>query len=320
MLGSSQFLAHRLANPRWAYLLVNLSCLLWGTNYALGRLLRDEIGPFTLTFSRFAVASALFAYLIRRLPREEQRPGKAWPLLAGMGVTGVFGFNSLLYSGLRTTTAANAALISGTGPLVIGICAALLLHEPFTGRGAIGALVSLLGVAVIASGGSLANMLRFQLNPGDVLVFGAILSWGIYSVLSRVATRSRSALSASALSTFFGLPLLLVAALAELPTRPVDASPALLAAIIYIGIFPSVVAYLSWNEGVRRVGPAKATAFFNMLPVFGALFGVLLLDEPFGWSQLVGGAMIILGGLFAASDDLLGARTLGKRTEPLDVR
>ena len=69
--------------------------------------------------------------------------------------------------------------------------------------------------------------------------------------------------------------------------------------MLYIGVFPSVVAYLSWNEGVRRVGPGKATAFYNMLPVFGAALGVLFLGEPFGVAQLLGGALIIVGSLVA---------------------
>ena len=75
-------------------------------------------------------------------------------------------------------------------------------------------------------------------------------------------------------------------------------------AAIYIGVFASVVAYLAWNEGVRRVGPGKATAFYNMLPVYGTLLGVFFLHEPFGPAQLVGGALIIGGSLLAVWNDL----------------
>ena len=66
--------AGRRADPRWAYALVNLSCLLWGTNYALGRLLRGSVGPFTLTAARFTVAALIFTLLLRRLPPSERRP------------------------------------------------------------------------------------------------------------------------------------------------------------------------------------------------------------------------------------------------------
>ena len=195
-------------DPRLAYALVNLCTLFWATNFALGRLLRDDIGPFTLTAARFTVAAVVFTALLLRRPAGERRPGREWPLLLGMGVTGVFGFGSLLYTGLRTTTATNASLINGTGPLVIGILAALTLHERFGRRQAIGAVISLAGVALVVSGGSLAALTHLRLNTGDLLVLAAVLAWGVYSVLSRIVTRTRSALTATAVSTWFGLPLL----------------------------------------------------------------------------------------------------------------
>ena len=178
-------------DPRLAYALVNLCTLFWATNFALGRLLRDDIGPFTLTAARFTVAAVVFTALLLRRPAGERRPGREWPLLLGMGVTGVFGFGSLLYTGLRTTTATNASLINGTGPLVIGILAALTLHERFGRRQAIGAVISLAGVALVVSGGSLAALTHLRLNTGDLLVLAAVLAWGVYSVLSRVVTRTR---------------------------------------------------------------------------------------------------------------------------------
>jgi drug/metabolite transporter (DMT)-like permease len=291
-------------DPRLAYVLVNLSTLLWATNLALGRALRNDIGPFTLTAARFTVAAILFVGLAMRLPAHERRPGRQWPLLLGMGLTGVFGFGSLLYTGLRYTTATNAALINGAGPLITGILAAMLLRERFTRRNVVGAAISLAGVVMIVSGGTLDVLLKQQFNLGDLLVLVAVVVWGLYSVLSRVVTRSRSALAATALSTWLGLPLLYPAAAWEWPVRPPALSLPVMLAVVYIGIFPSIVAYLAWNEGVRRVGPGKAMAFYNMLPVFGALIGVLVLGEAFSFSHLIGGGLIIAGSLIGVWSDL----------------
>ena len=291
-------------DPRLAYVLVNLCTLFWATNFALGRLLRDDIGPFTLTAARFTVAGIVFTGLLLRRPAAERKPGHQWPLLLGMGVTGVFGFGSLLYTGLRTTTATNASLINGTGPLVIGLLAALTLGERFGRRQAIGAVISLAGVAIVVSGGSLEALAHQRLNVGDLLVLAAVVAWGAYSVMSRIVTRTRSALTATTLSTWFGLPLLWLAAALEWRTRPPTLSLMVMLAAIYIGVFVSGVGYLAWNEGVRRVGPGKATAFYNMLPVYGTLLGVFLLGEPFGPAQLVGGVLIIGGSLLAVWNDL----------------
>jgi drug/metabolite transporter (DMT)-like permease len=63
---------------------------------------------------------------------------------------------------------------------------------------------------------------------------------------------------------------------------------------------PTVIGFLTWNEAVRRLGSSGAMVFYNTLPLYGALLGVLLLGESIGWSHLLGGGLIIGGGLYAA--------------------
>ena len=209
-----------------------------------------------------------------------------------------------MYSGLHFTTATNASLINGTAPLVIGLLAAFFLKESFSQRRIIGAIISLVGVAAIVSNASLDMLLRQQWNVGDLFVLAAIAAWGLYSIMARTVTRARSTFSATWLSTLLGLPLLYPAAIWEWQARaPVLDLPVVLA-VIYIGIFPSVVSFLAWNEGVRRVGPSRATAFYNMLPVFGVLIGVMGLGETFSVVQLIGGGLIVVGGLSAVWVDL----------------
>jgi drug/metabolite transporter (DMT)-like permease len=280
--------------------LVNLATLTWATNMVLGRWLRDDIGPLTLAAARFLIASSLFATLLRRRPTEERRPGQDRWLLLGMALSGVVIFSPTLYLGLRHTSAVNATLINGFGPLITGLLAALLIREPMSRRQVIGAVVGLAGVIVLISGGSLASWETLRGNVGDLIVLGAVALWGLYSVLGRQVMRHRSALSATALSAFLGLPLLLLAAAWEVRALPVHAHPALLLAVLYIGVAPTVVGFLSWNAGVRRLGPSGAMVFYNTLPLYGALLGYLFLEEAIGGAHLLGGALIVGGGLWAA--------------------
>lgn len=280
--------------------LVNLATLTWATNMVLGRWLRDDIGPLTLAASRFAIASALYAALLQRRPPEERRLGSDRWLLLAMGIIGVALFAPTLYLGLHFTTAVNATLINGLGPLITGLLAALLIREPMSRRQVGGAIVALFGVLVLISGGSLAFWRGMQTNVGDLIMVGAVTLWGLYSVLSRRAMYHRSALSTTAFSAFLGLPLLLLAAVWEIQTFPVNASPQLILAVLYIAIAPTVVGFLSWNEGVRRLGPSGAMVFYNTLPLYGALLGILFLGESIGPANLIGGALIIGGGLWAA--------------------
>lgn len=293
-------------DPRWAYLLVNCATLLWGSNIILGRALHDQVGPLTLTAVRFFVAALFFRLVLARslagpLPASEASQGRNWIILLGMALTGVIAFPALLYLALKYTTATNAALINGTSPLITMILAAVLLREQLTPNRLGGALVSLIGVTVIIAGGTFQTLSHFQPNIGDLIAFFNAILWGLYSILGRLAMRTRPALETTAFSTWLALPLLLLAAAFEWRVEPPTLSAPVVLAGIYIGIFPTFLAFLAWNEGVRRVGPARAMAFYNMFPVYGALMGALLLGEKPGWLHLLGGGLVILGGIAAAS-------------------
>jgi len=280
--------------------LVNLATLTWATNMALGRWLRNDIGPLTLSAARFLIAALVFAALLRRRPVEERRLGQDRWLLLGMALSGVAVFAPTLYLGLRFTTAVNATLINGLGPLITGLLAALLIREPMSTRQLTGAIVGLAGVIVLISGGSPAFWQAVRGNVGDLIVLGAVALWGLYSVLGRQVMRHRSALSATAFSAFLGLPFLLLAAAWEVHTFPVDVRPQVVLAVLYIGIAPTVIGFLSWNAGVRRLGSSGAMVFYNTLLLYGALLGYLFLGESIGPVHLIGGALIIGGGLWAA--------------------
>ena len=112
--------------------------------------------------------------------------------------------------------------------------------------------------------------------------------WGLYSIMGRVVMRNRSNLSATAFATWFALPPLLVGAALEWRTTPPDLTPAGLLGVLYIGVFAAFLAVVLWNEGVRRTGPSGAMAFYNMLPVFGALLGALFLGERLAPLQVAG--------------------------------
>lgn len=282
-------------------LLVNLATVTWAANITLGRWLRQDIGPITLSAARFTIASFGYAVLLRRLPRHEHSLGvHRWKLLA-MGICGVTLFAPTLYFGLRFTTSVNATLINGCAPLITALLAALLIGERLSRRQFAGSVTAVVGVFTLVFGSSRGLLSSASFNQGDLVIFGACILWALYSVIGREVMHARSALSTSALSAFLGLPVLLVAALLELQTQPFNVGPAMVVAIGFIGVFPSLIGFLAWNEGVRRLGPSGAMIFYNTLPLYGTLLGVLLLGERVGIWHLVGGALIVGGGLWSAS-------------------
>jgi drug/metabolite transporter (DMT)-like permease len=281
-------------------LLVNLATFTWATNMVLGRWLRDDIGPLTLAAARFLIASLIFVLLLQRRPPEERRLGRDRWLLLGMALSGVALFAPLLYFGLRFTTAVSATVINGFGPLITGLLATLLIREPMSRRQVAGAVTGLVGIGILLFGSSGTFWQGTRLNVGDLVVVGAVTLWGLYSILGRRVMQQRSALSATAFSAFLGLPFLCFAAIWELQHIQVHAVPRVLVAVLYIGVFPTVVGFLSWNAGVRRLGASGAMVFYNTLPLYGALLGTALLQEPLGLHHLAGGLLIAGGGIWAA--------------------
>jgi drug/metabolite transporter (DMT)-like permease len=289
---------------RWAQVggiaLVNVATFAWATNMVLGRWLRDDIGPITLAAARFLIAALCFSILLRRLPPAERRLGQDRWWLVGMALSGVVVFGPTLYLGLRYSTAVNATLLNGFGPLVTGLLASLVIREPMSRHQVVAALVGLGGVVVLISGGSFDFLAAMRAGRGNLIVLAAVFLWSIYSVMARRVMHGRSALSATALSAFVGLPFLLLAAVWDLRSFPVELSWRLLLIIVYIGLVPTVIGFLSWNAGVRRLGASGAMVFYNTLPLYGALLGYLLLGEAIGLYHLVGGALIIGAALWAA--------------------
>ncbi len=292
----------------WAYAMVVLATLFWASNMILGRALRDQIGPFTLAAARMTVASLIFLPLLRRLPSRERALGREWPWLLAMALLGMVGCPVSLYLALRYTTASATSLINGTGPLMTMLLAAWLLHVHLSRREIGGALLSLLGVVLVVGGGQLqrsasgaSGFLRdFSINPGDGIMLINVALWGLYSVISQVVTRRRAAVWATAYSIWFALPFLIPAAVFEWRQTPVSITPTVLLSVLFIGVFSTCLAFLAWNEGVRRLGSAGAMAFYNLLPVFGALLGAIFLAERLTAVQFLGGGLIIAGGLLAA--------------------
>lgn len=290
-----------------AYLLVILATLFWAGNMILGRALRYQAGPFTIAATRMAIASLTFLILYRIRPEAERRAddprtvtGAEWRRVLLMALLGMVGCPVTLYLALRFTTATSTSLINGASPLVTALLTGWILGARLTQSQFAGALLSLLGVLLVVGTGENSQLSDFSLNQGTLIMLVNIVMWGLYSVLGRIATRSRSSLWATAFSTWFTLPILALAAVLEWRQIPPTVDASFLLALLYIGVFATCLSYLMWNEGIRRVGTAGAMAFFNMLPVFGVLLAALFLGERMTAGQWLGGSLIIVGGLIAA--------------------
>lgn len=284
-----------------AFLLLALANLLWAGNWVTGRALRDAFDPVTLNFLRWAVAVAVLAPFALPLMRGKWAVVRRHAgILFVLALFGVTIFQSLVYAGLRTTTAVNAVLLNASIPMFMLLCSWLIEREHATRNQVVGMLISLAGILIILSRGELATLLALQLHMGDFWILLAMPVWGIYSVLLKRRPPELGGIELLFVISVIGAALLVpvVALLAMLTPLQWPGAPAA-AGVAYMGICASVLAFIFWNRGVAVVGANAAGFTIHLLPAFGTVLAILFLGESFSGFHAAGIATILAGVLLS---------------------
>ena len=291
--------------PRIA-LMLTLPPLLWAGNAVVGRLLVGSVPPLALSGLRWGLALLILLPLGSRLWRRPQDIGQRWPHLALLGFLGVGSFNGLQYLALQTSTPINVTLIISSMPLWMLAVGWLFYAERPTPRQLWGALLSLAGVALVLSRGQASVLLGLHLVQGDLLMLLALALWAWYSWL---LARPPAHMQGDARPHWGWAEFLLVQVMfgaawagaaagieaAVLSPAPIRWSPWVLAALVYVAVGPSVLAYRFWGVGVATVGPAIAAFFSNLSPVFAAVMSAAWLGEAPHWYHVAAFGLIAAG-------------------------
>ena len=293
----------RLADWFWSrpYLLLTFTALFWAGNSLVGRAAREVMPPVALAFWRWALALLVllpFAWPHLRRDWRVLRANGKWVL--ALGALGIGTFNTLLYSGLQTTTAVNALLLQAMQPALILMLGALVFGENVRIAQIIGIGLSIAGAGIIVLRGDLSALVGFAFNPGDLVICAAVVVWSFYSVLLRQRPAVHP-LSFLAATFVVGIGVIAPFYVAEIASgRLIDPQAASWLAIGYVCLFPSLIAYLFFNRGVELLGSATAGLYLNIMPVIGALLAVAILAEPFRWFHFIGMGLIGAGIIAAA--------------------
>lgn len=279
------------------YLALTAAALFWAGNFIVGRALRSDIPPVALNFWRWITALLVVLPLsYHQLYQHRSLLVARWKIIAALGLTGVTTFHICVYLALTTTTAINALLFLSLTPVVIVLASWLFFRDTVTPRQMLGVIISLIGAVVLIAHGDPAALLLLRFNPGDLWMLLAVLLWATYSILlkRRPAQLPPLALLTSSIlvGLLFMLPLYLWSNAAG-EYMHIEFSNIL--GILYIGIFASVLAFLFWNRGVMQIGPNQAGMFLHLMPVFGALLSIVLLNEGIAPFHAAGAALVCCG-------------------------
>ena len=278
------------------YLLLAIAPLCWASNAVLARGVVHLIPPVSLAFWRWTIAALLL------WPFAHQHAKRDWPLLTRhwktmlfLSLAGIMGFPTLLYLAVNTTTAINTALIQTTMPAVIIVITWIGFKEKVTRLQGLGVGLCMLGGCLVVLRGKFSTFFDLSFVEGDLLMLVAVLLYALYSVFLRRRPPLHP-LSFLIFTFATGAMGLLPFYLWELICRgafALNISTAL--SILYIALFPSIVAFFCWNRGVASIGANRAGLFVNLVPVFASILAIIWLGESLRAFHIVGMLLIFTG-------------------------
>jgi drug/metabolite transporter (DMT)-like permease len=288
---------------KWILLLV---IFMWGSNFVITKILLESFSFWTLLFFRNFFAAIALIWIVRKHLYITPGNKKMWGYVLGASIVGVVVNNALFQVGLKYTLATNASLIMGLTPLATAFISYLVFGAQLHRKQMLGISLGFFGVSLVVLKGSLTNLFQLSFNIGDLYIVGALLTFSISFIFIKKATDIKFppaiiSLYAYLLSSICYFPLVIweqtIVGWSELPT-----SVFLWLMLLYVGVFPTGVGNMLWNQGISILGPGQCAIFMNGIPLVAAITSVIVLDEPILLLQ-------ILGFLFIGSGVILGSQT-----------
>lgn len=287
------------------YIQLLCAMMFFGLSFVFTSLALTELRPVSIIVARLVISLAAMALLaqipaVTRIVGGLQRPARSDLRVFLL----VAFFQPFLYflsenTGLLYAGPAVAAIIVATIPVVTPFFAFLLLREQITRLVIASAFLSLAGVALIVHAGGEAG----GAHPlGVLLIFGAVLAAVGYAIALRNMPGRYSSFTVVFWQNLIGLGLFLpVFLVLDLSATVADGLPtgAVVGALVFLGLFPSTLSFIFLGRGIRVLGAVKANITTNTVPVFAALFSVLVLGEELTPALLLGMAIVIAGVLLS---------------------
>ncbi|MDP8950729.1 MAG: DMT family transporter [Actinomycetota bacterium] len=263
---------------------------IWGASFLFIRVAVPTLGPFVLMDLRVGLAAAAlvpYALAVSRLPALRARP-KEFLIIGALNAAIPF---TLIAAAEITLTSSLAAILNSTTPLFAAVVAAAWIGEALTLRKVVGLLLGVVGVA------TLVGLDPVSLNGAVLFSVGAVLvascSYALGGVYAKRTFEGVPSLAMATGQQAGAAVLLLPFAVATFPREAPSLSVAL--SVLGLALLCTAVAYLLYFYLIANAGPTKTLSVTFLIPVFGLLFGILLLDEPFGLGTLVGLGVILVG-------------------------
>lgn len=290
--------SNNLSNEITGIALALLAVVIWGGNFVIARSVVGQIGPISLGFFRWLIATLIM------LPIAWNTCKREWSAilrnLTYLYITALFGitlFNTLVYVAGHYTGAINMAMIGTTSSPIFSIILAYLILKEKPGLLRIaGIIICISGILWLLAGGNLQQLLSFHLSTGDLWVLGGAFCFAVYNIQVRRKPSSISSTSFLLVVFALGTIFLLPAMIWEVQhADPIQWSASMFSMLLYLGAGTSVISFLAWNAAIARIGIGRTVLFGYLIPLVSSLEAVVLLGEKFSKHHLIGAILISIG-------------------------
>lgn len=274
-----------------AFIALFFLAILWGSAFPAIKLGLDGFSVPHLTVLRHLVASVCFVPFLLVFRRRLLPDLRDVPIFFLMGFVGIFVYHLALNVGELRVSAGATSLIIATAPAITALLAFLLRGERLPVAGWVGSAVSFFGVVLIVLGDSR----ELGLDPFALFVLLSAVATSFYFILQKPMFARYRAVEVTAYATWAGtVPMLLF--LPGLAGAVASADTPSLLAGVYLGVFPSAVAYTLFAFALSLAPVTLVTAYLYSVPVFSLLFSWWILGE-IPTLLTVAGGVIAIGGI-----------------------
>ncbi|MEX0721066.1 MAG: DMT family transporter [Balneolaceae bacterium] len=274
--------------------------IIWALNFSIVKVSLREIDPYSFNALRFIFATAFLWFAAHKRGYSLKVKKEHFWKLVGIGIIGNLFYQMLFIIGVNYTLAANAAVMLGTIPIWVALLSQFFTDEKLTTFKTIGVFLAFAGVTLIIIGGN--NPLSFESDTflGNIITLLAALCWATFTILSRKYLKIYSPLQYSAFMSVVGLITLLLVGLPFMIQLEWSSITMVgFGGVFYSGALSVGLAYIIWNNGVKKIGAVRTAAYQNLVPVLGLIFGLVLLGEELTLLQYIGAALVIAGIIIA---------------------
>ncbi|WP_088102968.1 DMT family transporter [Halalkalibacter urbisdiaboli] len=268
----------------------SVTIILWGSAFPGIKLGLESFSAEHLSALRLFIGA--FALIIFAIIKKIQFPDiRDVPVIFLLGFLGFTVYHTALSFGENDVTAGAASLLVTMTPIFSAILATVFLKEKYSKIGWLGSIIALLGVAMISFGmeGPIS-----VLAVGALLILIAALGESFYFVFQTKYLEKYGFLPFTVYTIVAG-SLFMVFFLPGTVAEISDASVSDISAIVYLGLFPTVIPYFALAYVTSKVGASEATSSLYLTPVVALLISWLILSEIPTLLALVGGALTLIG-------------------------